>query len=248
MVKKKIIAFNIVLPLFAAVMGLSAVSMSMAEPRPADATFVCPAGTECPYDSNGNFIGYKNPWPGQQGACQYIIPGLPMSESGKTVQGGVKVYNPTDLRSSTTAPVCRNEPVPPYRVTYHERGHRMRNVGSYIDKNGCAKKFRADGSFIGNECFPVAGSSTQGSAVYDTAVQQSGNNGTNLGIAPRGVEQKDIRYIGPPITPETVLPGKTWSVQYEQTIRTEPIEPIESQEFEEYRSPDGLQYYLVPKR
>ncbi len=110
--------------------------------------------TENPYDSSGKFIGYSNPWPAN---CIYVIPGLPTSESGTTVRAGRQVFNPTDRNSSTTAPLCYPENVSAYNFSYFGRGVRMRNVGTAIDKNGCAQKFKADGSYIGLECFNIQG-------------------------------------------------------------------------------------------
>lgn len=131
-----------------------------------NADFTCPADTECPYDSSGDFIGYKNPWPP---GCIYIIPGAKSKPS-------VNMFNPMDSNASTTAPICRPSPVPPFRVTYYERGHRMRNVGTYIDTNGCAQKFRADGSSLGVECFNGGGlpaNNNQNSTAPETPVVEA---------------------------------------------------------------------------
>lgn len=138
--RKVVLGVGVVLLAFAA---LNATRFFTAS-TPAAADFSCPADTECPYDSSGNFIGYKNPWPA---GCITILPGAVSKPE-------LHMYNPTDTRASTTAPICRPSPVPPWRITYYERGHRMRNVGTYINRDGCAQKFQADGTPLGIECFP----------------------------------------------------------------------------------------------
>lgn len=160
-----------------------AVAHLFAPTAPVEARFICPAGTECPYDSEtGEFIGYKNPWPA---GCISIIPGAVSKPE-------VNMYNPTDSRASTTAPICRPEPVPVWRITYHERGHRMRNIGTYIDPNGCAQKFRADGSSLGLECFNT---STNGQTVTTTGTVLAAS--TNAGVVDSSLTPgSSFRYAG----------------------------------------------------
>lgn len=112
--------------------------------------FVCTANP-CPYDEKtGEFIGYPKPWPPN---CVYIIPGLPGTESGKATATGNYKFNQNDRTSATTTlPQCYPEDVSKYGFTYYGRGHRMFNVGTYIDRNGYAYKYKADGSFLAAEC------------------------------------------------------------------------------------------------
>lgn len=112
--------------------------------------FVC-TSNPCPYDEKtGEFIGYPKPWPPN---CVYIIPGLPGTESGKATSTGNYKFNQNDRTAATTAlPQCYPEDVSKYGLTYYGRGHRMYNVGTYIDRTGFAYKYNADGSFLAAVC------------------------------------------------------------------------------------------------
>ncbi|MBL8030737.1 MAG: hypothetical protein JNK33_00205 [Candidatus Doudnabacteria bacterium] len=138
--------------------------------------FTC-TSNPCPYDGNGNFVGYPKAWPP---GCIYIIPGLPSNQSGKEVPpgSGHYVWNQADRNGSTRAPQCYPENVSAFGFTYFERGHRMFNVGTYIDKNGCAQKYKADGSPAGTVCFNQAGNQYgQGTVGGDnlTVLTEEGN-------------------------------------------------------------------------
>jgi hypothetical protein len=151
---------------------------------PAAADFTCPVDTECPYDSSGTFVGYKKPWPP---GCVYVIPGLPVSESGKQTNTENLKWNQADRNSSTTAPQCYPEGVSAYGFKYYGRGVRMHNVGVRVDRTtGLFTKFNADGSFAGTECFfpekcgdGTTSSSNQTTNVTQTAVQGTGSTASS---------------------------------------------------------------------
>lgn len=152
-----------------AILGVTAffISQLFDSAPAAEAAFVCPADTECPYDSNGNFIGYKNAWPT---GCQTILPGAKSNPA-------LNMYNPLDLRSSTTAPQCYPTDVSAFGFTYYGRGHRMRNIGTYIDRNGCAQKFNADGTFLRTECGLATGQTTTTTQTGTVAGASTANSG-----------------------------------------------------------------------
>ncbi len=179
--RKVVLGVGVVLLAFAA---LNATRFFTAS-SPAAADFSCPADTECPYDSSGSFIGYKNPWP--QG-CAYIIPGLPASESGKQTSTGNFKWNQADRNSSTTAPQCYPEDVSAYGFKYYGRGVRMHNVGVHVDRTtGLVTKFNADGSFAGTECF-FPEKCGNGAATASTSV----NEGTSSPVDPALANRPDM--------------------------------------------------------
>lgn len=121
--------------------------------QPASAGDGCVAPTlpeNCVINKDGSFTGYKTPWPPN---CIYIVGGY--GGATRTSTGNL-VVNPNDRTQGRTtgAPQCRPAPCPKAfeRCDYPERGHRMQNVGSYIDKNGCSYWYDAEGNPLPPRC------------------------------------------------------------------------------------------------